>query len=251
MSTDILDTLTTQARINELIDHDIDDTHTRLDDIHDWYPQLATTMTHTPAATLDLTGIRGTTSRIPGGDALTMLAPYSTGYTEPDDLPHPNQIISEWANHWREATRTPTPPNARWGDHLAIIRANVPWFIRQDTSGAFRTDIRSLWHHLARLTGNHPHTEDETPQRQLEDHGHEIPDHALLTLAQAEKAFPGIRNRVDVDRSRERNRARTQNRPPEHRCDPDTKHRYLVGDLRKHYGATHFEPTLQYCPESM
>lgn len=236
MTTDILDTLTEQARHSELTAHDIDDITNRLDDIHDWYPELATHMTATPAHPMDLTGIRGTTTRLPGGDALTMLAPYSTGYTEPDDLPHPAQIISEWADRWRAATRTPTPPHTKWADHLAIIRANVPWFIRMDAAGAFRTDIRTLWHRLAHLTGN--------TERQEQAHrgpgdciavAHEIPGNTRLTLNEAETFAPGIRNHIDVDRHHERTRAKKQHRPPQHRCDPDEKGRYLVADLREHY----------------
>lgn len=237
MTTDILETLDAQARLNELTTHDIDEITNHLDDIRDWYPQLATTMLNAPGNTLDLTGIRGSTSRIPGGDALTMLAPYSTGYTEPDDLPHPAQIISEWADRWRQATRTPTPEHPKWGNHLAIVRANTPWFVRQDTSGEFRTDIRALWHRLARLTG-HAKREEERHRGAADCMAlaHEVPGNTRLTLNEAEAFAPGIRNHIDVDRHHERTRSKKQKRPPQYRCTPDAKGRYLVDDLREHYG---------------
>ena len=44
---------------------------------------------------MDLTGIRGTTDRIPGGDALAMRGPWSRDADHGDDLPHPDQILRE------------------------------------------------------------------------------------------------------------------------------------------------------------
>ena len=132
------DTLTAEAQERETLEHDTREISDKLEDIRFMYPQLADTMLTIGSQALDLTGVRGTTQRIPGGDALTMLAPYSVGYDEPDDLPHPAQVVREWADRWRDATRTPHRPGEKWASHLAILQANTAWYIRQDQSGAFR-----------------------------------------------------------------------------------------------------------------
>ena len=235
---DLDDTLTEATRTRATLEHDTRDIAEKLEDIRWWYPQLADTMLAIGSQAMDLTGIRGTTQRIPGGDSLAMLGPYSVGYDEPDDLPHPAQIVREWADRWREATRTPTKPGEKWASHLAILQANVTWYIRMDQSEAFRNDIRALWGRLRALTGNQEREERE--HRGAEDcraRAHEIPDDQLLTRDQAEVFFPGIRNRIDVDRSRERDRARKEKRPVAYRCDMDERGRFTVSDLRQHYGA--------------
>lgn len=156
MTDQLHDTLAEATRTRATIEHDTDEISQKLEDIRWWYPQLADTMLTIGSQALDLTGIRGTTQRIPGGDALTMLGPYSVGYDEPDDLPHPAQIVREWADRWREATRTPHDPSTKWVGHLAVLQANTAWYIRQDQSGAFRNDIRALWGRLSKLVGDGP-----------------------------------------------------------------------------------------------
>lgn len=246
------DTLTAEARAREALEHDVREIGDKLEDVRWWYPQLADTMLTIGSQALDLTGIRGTTQRIPGGDALTMLGPWSAGYDEPDDLPHPAQVCKEWADRWRDATRTPARPGEKWAAHLAILQANVTWFVRMDQSGAFRDDIRALWGRLRALTGNQEREERE--HRGPEDCralAHEIPDEQRLTLAETQSFWPKVRNRVDVDRSRERDQAKKEKRPPQYRCNPDTKGRYLVADLREHYGARHDETMRAQNPEPM
>lgn len=236
MTNDLHHTLTEATRTRATLEHETREIQEKLDDIRDWYPQLASIMTSTPGYAMDLTGIRGTTQRIPGGDALAMLAPYSIGYDEPDNLPHPAQIIHEWADRWREATRTPTRPGEKWASHLAILRANTAWYIRMDASGTFRSDIRALWGRLRALTGNH---DKETPPHRgpedLQNEAPNIPDCTMLTLRQADQCAPGIENRVKRDRNAERDRARRDKREPNYRCNPNGKH-WNVGDLRRHYG---------------
>lgn len=230
------DTLTTEARAREALEHDVREIGDKLEDIKWWYPQLSDVMLTIGSQALDLTGIRGTTQRIPGGDALTMLGPYSVGYDEPDDLPHPAQLVREWSDRWRDATRTPAKPGEKWATHLAILQANTAWFIRMDQSGAFRNDIRALWGRLRALTGNQ---EREVRQHrgpeELQAEACNIPDDKMLTLRQADQCAPGIENRIKRDRNAERDRAKKAKRPPEYRCDPEGS-RYLVEDLRRHYG---------------
>ena len=230
------DTLATEAQARHQLEHDIREIGQKLDDIRWWYPQLADTMLTIGSQAMDLTGIRGTTQRIPGGDALTMLGPYSVGYEEPDDLPHPAQIIREWADRWRDATRTPSRPGAKWVAHLAILQANVAWYIRMDQSGSFRADIRALWGRLRALTGNHEREQEEhRGPDELQAAAKHIPDDKTLTLRQADQCAPGIENRVKRDRNAERDRAKKAKRPPEYRCDPEGSH-WKVSDLRQHYG---------------
>lgn len=219
---DLDDALAEATRTRATLEHDTRDITAKLEDIRWWYPQLADTMLTIGSQALDLTGIRGTTQRIPGGDALTMLGPYSVGYDEPDDLPHPAQIIREWADRWREATRTPARPGEKWAAHLAILQANVAWYIRMDQSGAFRNDIRALWGRLRALTGNqereqreHRGPEDCEALRDL------LPPDTRLTARDADLFWPGIAQRLKDDRH--------HRRPTPERADDRT---YAAGDLR-------------------
>lgn len=166
MTDHLHDTLTAEAQERETLEHDTREISDKLEDIRFMYPQLADTMLTIGSQALDLTGVRGTTQRIPGGDALTMLAPYSVGYDEPDDLPHPAQVVREWADRWRDATRTPHRPGEKWASHLAILQANTAWYIRQDQSGAFRDDIRALWGRLSKLVGDAP---EKAPEPEITD----------------------------------------------------------------------------------
>lgn len=224
MTDQLHDTLTAEAQARHQAEHDTRDISDKLEDIKWWYPQLADTMLTIGSQAMDLTGIRGTTQRIPGGDALTMLGPWSAGYDEPDDLPHPAQIVREWADRWREATRTPGRPSEKWAAHLAILQANTAWYIRMDSSGAFRNDIRALWGRLRALTGNH--------EREREEHrGPEhcqalrdlLPPDTRLTAKDADLFWPGIEQRLKDDRH--------HGRPVPDRAADRT---YAAGDLREY-----------------
>lgn len=219
---DLDDTLTEATRTRATLEHDARDITDKLEDIRWWYPQLADTMLTIGSQAMDLTGIRGTTQRIPGGDSLAMLGPWSPGYDEPDDLPHPAQIIREWADRWREATRTPAKPGEKWASHLAILQANVSWYVRMDQSEAFRNDIRALWGRLRALTGNQ---ERETQEHRGAEHcqaeADNIPDDFRLTARDADLFWPGIQQKLKDDRH--------HRRPVPHRADDRT---YTAADLR-------------------
>ena len=219
---DLDDALAEATRTRATLEHDTRDISEKLEDIRWWYPQLADTMTTISGYAMDLTGIRGTTQRIPGGDALTMLGPYSVGYDEPDDLPHPAQIVREWADRWREATRTPARPGEKWASHLAVLQANVAWYVRMDQSGAFRNDIRALWGRLRALTGNH---ERETQEHRGAEHcqalADALPPDTRLTARDADLFWPGIQQKLKDDRH--------HRRPIPDRADDRT---YTAGDLR-------------------
>lgn len=224
MTDQLHDTLAEATRTRVTIEHDTDEISQKLDDIRWWYPQLADTMLTIGSQALDLTGIRGTTQRIPGGDALTMLGPYSVGYDEPDDLPHPAQIIREWADRWRDATRTPHDPSTKWAGHLAVLQANTAWYIRMDQSGAFRDDIRALWGRLRALTGNHERErEQHRGQADCQAEADNIPDHIRLTAKDADLFWPGIQQKLKDDRHHKR--------PTPDRADDRT---YAVTDLREY-----------------
>lgn len=213
------DTLTAEARAREALEHDVREIGEKLEDIKFMYPQLSDVMLTVSGYAMDLTGIRGSsTPPLPGGDALAMLGPHSIGYDEPDDLPHPAAWIKDWADKWREATRTPRKPGEKWAAHLAILQANVAWFIRQDRTGDFRTDIRAMHGRLASLTGNSG--KDPEPQRgpeELQARADEIPDDAMLTRDQAEQCWPGKLDTTAWDRLRQRakyHREKGENIPP-------------------------------------
>ena len=224
MTDSLHDTLTEATRTRATLEHDTRDIADKLEDIRWWYPQLADTMLSVSGYAMDLTGIRGTTQRIPGGDSLAMLGPYSVGYDEPDDLPHPAQIIREWADRWRDATRTPTKPGEKWAAHLAILQANTAWYIRMDQSEAFRNDIRALWGRLRALTGNHEREREEHRGAQdCEALRDLLPPDTRLTARDADLFWPGIQQKLKDDRH--------HHRPVPHRADDRT---YTAADLREY-----------------
>lgn len=204
----------------------------RLEDVRQWREQLSDVMLTIAGYSMDLTGIRGTTDRIPGGDALTMLGPWARDADHGDDLPHPDQILREWLEtiaerpspgSWEECWRW------HWDSTQRILES--PW------AEEWQQDLTALWWRLARLTGNAP--KDDAPSmadaEEIQRHAAAVPDHTMLTLREADRFAPGIENRVKRDRNAERDRARRQHRDPEYRCDPDGP-RYQVADLRRHYG---------------
>ena len=211
----------------------------RLDDIRTWYQHLPDIMLTVSGYAMDLAGTRGTTSRIPGGDALAMLAPWAPDADHGDDLPHPAQTVHEWVEAIDGTARRTFTENWRW------LRDHTPQILESQWATAWRQDIDALWHRLERLSGDAPRTEQQNRgQLDCEARAHEIPGDKRLTLTETQPFWPKVRNRVEVDRHREREQAKKEKRPPEYRCDPDEKGRYLVSDLREHYGARRDEEML-------
>lgn len=204
----------------------------RLEDIRHWREQLSDVMLTISGYSMDLTGIRGTTDRIPGGDALTMLGPWAADADHGDDLPHPDQVLREW----RE-TITEEPHRGTWAECWRWHWDQTPRILETPWAEEWQQDLTALWWRLARLTGNAP--KDDTPTmadaEEIQRHATAVPDHTMLTLREADRFAPGIENRVKRDRNAERDRARRQHRDPDYRCDPDGP-RYQVADLRRHYG---------------
>lgn len=204
----------------------------RLDDIREWRAQLNDVMLTISGYSMDLTGIRGTTDRIPGGDALAMLGPWSPDADHGDDLPHPDQVLREWRETITEDTHT-----SSWAECWRWHWDHTPRILESPWAEGWQQDLTALWWRLARLTGNAP--KDDTPSmadaEEIQRHAAAVPDHTMLTLREADRFAPGIENRVKRDRNAERDRARRQHREPDYRCDPDGKH-WRVQDLRQHYG---------------
>lgn len=204
----------------------------RLEDIRAWKGQLSDTMLTVSGYSMELTGIRGTTDRIPGGDALTMLGPWAADADHGDDLPHPDQVLREWRETITEETR-----GGSWEECWRWHWDQTPRILETPWGEEWQQDLTALWWRLARLTGNAP--KDDTPTmadaEEIQRHASAVPDHTMLTLREADRFAPGIENRVKRDRNAERDRARRQHRDPEYRCDPEGKH-WNVGDLRAHYG---------------
>lgn len=204
----------------------------RLEDVRQWRGQLTDVMLTITSHGPDLTGIRGTTDRIPGGDALAMLGPWSRDADHGDDLPHPDQVLREWRETVTEETHRGSWEECwrwHWDQTQRILES--PW------AEEWQQDLTALWWRLARLTGNAP--KDDVPTmadaEEIQRHAQKVPDHTMLTLREADRFAPGIENRVKRDRNAERDRARRDHRDPAYRCDPDGP-RYQVDDLRRHYG---------------
>ncbi|MFI8778237.1 hypothetical protein ACIGH6_14290 [Brachybacterium paraconglomeratum] len=204
----------------------------RLEDIRHWRSDLSDVMLTVSGYSMDLTGIRGTTDRIPGGDALAMLAPWAPDATHGDDLPHPDQILREW----RE-TITEEQHGGSWAECWRWHWDHTPTILESPWAEGWQQDLTALWWRLARLTGNAPKQDTPTmaDAEEIQRHAQAVPDHTMLTLREADRFAPGIENRVKRDRNAERDRARRQHREPAYRCDPDGKH-WHVADLRRHYG---------------
>lgn len=147
----------------------------RLEDIRRWRRDLSDVMLTITGYAMNLTGIRGTSDRIPGGDALAMLGPWAPDATHGDDLPHPDQVLREWADTIDGATFKSWEECWRWHwDHTQRI-LDSPW------ADGWQEDLTNLWWRLARLTGNAPeekHTEEITSDMVI-DALRENPDHRL------------------------------------------------------------------------
>lgn len=206
----------------------------RLDDIRQWRADLPDVMVKICGTAPDLSNVRGSgiTTGLPGGDALAMLGPWAPDADQGDDLPHPDQIVFEWTERLAgRALRT-------WAQNWRWLYDHTPDILQSPAAVAWRSDINALWHRLESLVGDRdrPVTTNRGPD-ECRAAGGLVPGTARVTLAEADKLFDGIRNRVDVDRSR----ARARHRPPRYKCQPDSRGRYLVQDLRDHYGATPYE----------
>lgn len=207
----------------------------RLDDIRQWYGELSDTMTTITGYKMDLANTHPTgVHKLPGGDALAMRGPYSTGNTEPDDLPHPAQIIIEGAHTIdRLQNRTHRPYNfaeAYHRNHEAL-----PWLYDNGHLQTWAIEINTLWHKLGHLTGHHnTPTTTNIFTNPITHYAPHIPAGTMLTLRQADRLSPGIENRVKRDRHAERTRAHKQNRTPTYRANP-TGTKWNINDLRTHY----------------
>ncbi|QCR53219.1 hypothetical protein C1N80_06240 [Brachybacterium sp. SGAir0954] len=140
----------------------------RLENIRQWRGQLSDVMLTITGYSMDLTGIRGTTDRIPGGDALAMLAPWAPDATHGDDLPHPDQVIKEWSHTIHDHHGTVPPARATWAEHWRYLWDETQRILESPWAEAWTADITALWWRLARLTGNAPAPEPE-PLRSVDD----------------------------------------------------------------------------------
>lgn len=209
--TDWLDDLEEQNLVNRY--------RNRLDDIHTWYRALPDTMLTVSGYAMDLAGTRGTTSRIPGGDALAMLAPWSSDADHGDDLPHPAQTVNEWVKAIDGTARRTFAENWRW------LRDHVPQILESQWAPAWRQDIDALWYRLEKLSGDAPRT--ETQHRgplDCQAEADNIPDNFRLTARDADLFWPGIEQRLKDDRHHKR--------PTPPRADDRT---YAVADLREYW----------------
>lgn len=203
----------------------------RLDEIREWQGLLSDTMLTISGYRMDLAPARGSDPPVMGGDAMVMVGPWSSDAEHGDDTPHPAQIVREWVE------RLEGPARGSWVEGWRWLRDEVPAILGSPWCAAWCEDIDGLWHRLASLTGNAPAPSEAEVQRRLVDHADELPDDALLTLAEVDAAWPGcgVSGRVRTARSRENARARRQERPPVHRLEPDARGRYRVGALREVY----------------
>ena len=209
--------MTTFETIGTMRDH--------LEDIRQWRSQLTDIMLTISGYSMDLTGIRGTTDRIPGGDALAMLAPWAPDATHGDDLPHPDQIIREWSHTIHDHHGTVPPARATWTEHWRYLWDETQRILESPWAEAWTTDITALWWRLARLTGNAPANPDaQRVQADCEALADQVPPDTRLTAKEADLFWPGIEQRLKDDRHH-------------HRPTPPrgTDRAYTAGDLRDYW----------------
>lgn len=206
----------------------------RLTDIREWRTQLTDVMLTVSGYAMDLTGVRGTTDRIPGGDALAMLAPWAPDADHGDDLPHPDQIIREWATTIHDHQGNVPPARATWAQQWRFLYDQTPAILESPWAADWQSDIDALWHRLAALTGNAP-TPDTPTNRGPEDCqllADRLPDDARLTARDADLFWPGIAARLKDDRH--------HGRPTPTRSDDRT---YRVANLRTYQAMSHLQNT--------
>lgn len=161
----------------------------KLHDIHTWHQQLNDTMTTITSHTMNLAPTTHTpTPKLPGGDALAMLAPYNPNATEPDDLPHPAQILTNHA-HTIDHLQQHTPTTYTLTTALRRNHDAIPWLHANGHLPKWATEINQLWTRLGKITGNlQPNPQPQPPTRQqlweaLEQNPHTLlPRQALTTL---------------------------------------------------------------------
>ena len=198
----------------------------RLDDIREWRPLLSDTILTLSAINLSLAPARGSTDRIPGGDALAMLGPWAPDADHGDDLPHPDQIIREWSHTIHDHHGTVPPARATWAEHWRYLRDETQRILESPWAEAWRADIDALWWRLARLTGNAPNDDEDTMRGALDciNARDDLPPDTRLTAKDADRFWPGIAQRLKDDRH--------HGRPIPDRADDRT---YLVADLREYW----------------
>lgn len=147
----------------------------RLDDIRDWKALLPEVMLTISGYSMNLTGVRGTSDRMPGGDALVMTGPWSGDADHGDDLPHPDQVLREWVERLDGKARGSWTENWRW------LRDQSPAILGTQWADQWKADIDALWWRLAKLTGNAPEPEPtpEITNGMVIDALRENPDHRL------------------------------------------------------------------------
>ena len=153
----------------------------RLEDVRQWRGQLSDVMLTISGYSMDLTGIRGTTDRIPGGDALAMRGPWAPDADHGDDLPHPDQIIREWSHTIHDHHGTVPPARATWAEHWRYLWDETQRILESPWAEAWCEDITALWWRLAKLTGNEPER-PASPVRSIDDVWAALednPDHEL------------------------------------------------------------------------
>ncbi|PMC76391.1 hypothetical protein [Brachybacterium sp. UMB0905] len=193
----------------------------RLEDIRHWRGQLSDVMLTITCHAMDLTGIRGTTNRIPGGDALAMLGPWAPDADHGDDLPHPDQILREWME-----TITEQPSPSSWEECWRWHWDSTPRILESPWAEEWQQDLTALWWRLARLTGNEPKHEEDTMRGALDciNARDDLPPELRLTARDADRFWPGIAQRLKDDRH--------HGRPTPDRADDRT---YIVADLREYW----------------
>lgn len=196
----------------------------KLHDIHTWHQQLNDTMTTITSHTMNLAPTTHTpTPKLPGGDALAMLAPYNTNATEPDDLPHPTQILTNHA-HTIDHLQQRTPTTYTLTTALRRNHDAIPWLHKHGHLHKWATEINQLWTRLGKITGNLQPNPQPQWTGHITDYADQIPDNTKLTLKEADHFWPGIHNRIRTQKSRGRTTP-----------TPDTQGRYTAADLRNYH----------------
>lgn len=168
--------------------YDITHWRDRLDQIRDMLDQLPEQLVTITGYAMDLAGPVGhTVPPLPGGDVLAILGPWAPDATVGDDLPHPRQVITEWAHTIYDAHGQIPPAGLRFATALRYVRDEVPWILESPWADAWRDDIDAVHGRLATLCPAGPvdETHDDTPtvtiitEDQLWDALAQRPEHEL------------------------------------------------------------------------
>lgn len=201
-----------------------------LRDLIAWDAQLVDVMCSPPQAGRGLArGAQRVHPPLPGGTALALRVKAADGSD-------PASVVRHWGWQLRRELREPIPLHRTLGTEAQHLRKHVAALRGASWAPECWRDLVEVWTRLGEATGQVRQEPEEPEPRSPAALADQVPDGALVSLAEADKFWPGISGRVRTARSR--HRARSARRSYVHDPDagpaqPDGRGKYLVADLRK------------------